>query len=222
MLHQKPLFAFDWDDVLADRDQIREAVKELFVLAGVPPAFEQLTYDYAKRQGGYHFRAQLRAVLRQFPYLIPTAPVIQRTFEESLGRLSAMIYPDAERFIVRLHTANLPIAIVTTGDTDFQQRKVARAGLSRYAEHMIFVPHRNESIGEDKSRALGQLLEMYPKILYFEDRPHIIKKVHEEHGRHGRIVPIRVDRKLESTIKYPNIIRHFDDFDLDKWVGNGS
>ncbi len=218
MQHAKPLFVFDWDDVLADREKIRAAVRELFVLAGVPPAFEEVTYDWAKRQGGYHFRTQLRAVLRQYPYLIRMAPVLQRTFEESLTKLGNVVYPDAERFIVKLY-GTFPIAIVTTGDTDFQQRKVARTGLSQYAQHMIFVPSRNESIGEDKSRALGQLLEMYPKIFFFEDRPQIIKQVHEDHGRHGRLVPIRVDRKLESTLTYPNIIRHFDDFDLAKWTG---
>jgi phosphoglycolate phosphatase-like HAD superfamily hydrolase len=219
MQHSKPLFAFDWDDVIADREQIRDAVRDLFLLAGVPRAFEEVTYDYAKRQGGYHFKAQLRAVLRQYPYLVPTAPVLQRTFEESLKRLSNVVYPDAERFITHLY-GRFPIAIVTTGDTDFQQRKVAQAGLARYADHMIFVQHRNESIGEDKSRVLGQLLEMYPKIFFFEDRPMIIKQVHDEHSKHGRVIPIRVDRKLESTIKYPNIIRHFDEFDLSRWIGD--
>lgn len=220
MQNQKPLFAFDWDDVIADRDQIREAVRELFVLSGVPPAFEEVTYQWAVRQGGYHFRAQLRAVLRHYPYLVSAAPALQRTFEESLKRLGGIVYPDAERFIVRLHTCGMPIAIVTTGDADFQQRKVAQAGLAKYADHMIFVPHRILSTGEDKSRALGQLLEMYPTIIFFENQPQIISRVHEQHGKHGRIVPVRVDRKLESTIKYPNIIRHFDEFNMDTLIKN--
>jgi phosphoglycolate phosphatase-like HAD superfamily hydrolase len=217
--HDKPLFAFDWDDVIANRDHIRAAIRELFLLAGTHPDVEQRAYDKVKSLGGYNFRNHLREILHQHPHLVSASPVMYRAYREAMERLSHEIYTDAERFIVRLH-GRFGVAIVTTGDPEHQQQKVARSGLDKYIQHMIFIPQRDETMAADKSRALGQLAEMYPKIFFFEDRPQIIRHVHDEHGKHGRIIPIRVDRKLETSLKYPNIIRHFDEFDVDKWTNS--
>jgi FMN phosphatase YigB (HAD superfamily) len=217
MRHSKPIFVFDWDDVVADKESVWRLIYDLFRLAGVPHDTIQVTLQKVM-PNGYSFRSHLREILRYQPHLIPAAATLDRAFYESNDRLT-QIYQDAELFMQRLH-GRYPMAILTTGDTEFQQRKIWRSGLERYVDHMLFVPQEGEeTIPARKSRALGQLLEMYPRIFFFEDQPTTIGQVHKEHDHHRRIVPIRVNRKLESSIKYPNIIRHFDEFDLERWVG---
>ncbi len=108
------------------------------------------------------------------------------------------------------------MAMLTVGWPEFQQQKMQRSGLARYFDHMLFPAHQSGQTSRQKSRSLGQLLELYPRIIYFEDQPDVVTHIHAEHGKHGRILPIRVNRSLESAIKYPNIIRHFDEVDIEK------
>lgn len=216
-MHDRPLFAFDWDDVIANRDRLRSAIRDLFTLAGVSSAVEQESYEAVKKKGGYSFNKHVREILRHDPRLKDSAAALARAFDALLRSMDRLVYPDAERFLLRIY-GHFPIAIVTTGDTDFQQRKIAQSGIAQYADHLVCIEHRPELLARDKSRALGQLLEMYPRIFFFEDRAPVVATVHEEHDRHGRIVPIRVDRAMQSSIAYPNIIRHFDEFDLNRWL----
>ena len=220
-MHDRQLFAFDWDDVIANRDRLRDAIRNLFLVAGVSSTVEEESYEAVKKKGGYAFRAHLREILRREPRLKDSAPALAKAFDTLLQEIDRLVYPDAERFLLRIY-GHFPIAIVTSGDTDFQQRKVARSGIAQYADHLMFIEHRPQAFAADKSRALGQLLELYPRIFFFEDRTATISTVHKEHGKHGRIVPIRVDRKMQTTISYPNIIRHFDEFDLNHWMNLSS
>ncbi len=216
--HQKPLFAFDWDDVVIDTDRLRALVFDLPKLAGISKEDNQAVFDSFRDNGGYNLTRHMRGLAEKYPQLAPVIPVLSRAITESMNRDTNLIFLDAARFIQRLH-GQYDLAIVTTGDPEWQQEKIWRTGLGRYFDHMLFAPETSEGTPTSKSRIISRLLEMYPKIFYFEDRTDTLARIHEEHGHHGRIVPIRVDRKLESSLKYPNIIRHFDEFDLDRWVG---
>jgi FMN phosphatase YigB (HAD superfamily) len=216
--HQKPLFAFDWDDVILNTDRVRELVFGLPVLAGVSDQDNRAIFATFKDKVGYNFKTHLKKLVEKYPHLITAVPALQHAFAESLHRDTELVYRDAARFIQRLY-GQYDLAIVTTGDPEWQQERISRTGLGPCFNHMLFAPEASEGTPVSKSRIVSRLLEMYPQIFFFEDRVDTLAQVHEEHGRHGRLIPIRVDRKLESTLKYPNIIRHFDEFDLDRWVG---
>ena len=224
MQHTKPLFVFDWDDVISHTNKLRELTLELFRLSGLPDEVINEATQKVRNSGGYNFYHHAKLLSKAYPEKEVVLAAIVRVFEKARDQLGRVVYPDAERFLQRLRGNNFPIAILTIGNPEFQQGKVARTGLASLFDHMVFLPaDRGESVApEEKARVLGQFLEMYPSIVYFEDQPETIAAIHNHHGRHGRVVPVRVDRKLESTIKYPNIIRHFDEFDLTRWVGNGA
>lgn len=216
MMHTKTLFVFDWDDVVADREQLRALAADIFRLAGVAPQTEQLLYERAREDGGYSFRQHLRGVLRYYPHLISSAATLHRSFEESFDRLGTRVYPDAQRFIERLH-GEFPLAVISAGDPEFQQHKIGRSRLANFFRHMLFVPSRADRLARAKSRALGQLLELYPRIVYFGHHADVIGHVHDEHSRHGRVIPIRVFRDAPVTLKYPNLVRNFDEVDVSSY-----
>ena len=219
--HTQPLFVFDWDDVISQTDKLRELSIELLNLSKLPEPIIIATRDELLERGGYNFYRHAKLLAKRHPDYEVGLEAVMRIFEKARDRLGSAVYPDAERFLRRLH-GTYSLAIITIGDPEFQQGKVARTGLASLFDHMVFLPapRGERAAPEAKARVLGQFLEFYPRIFYFEDQPKTIAALHEKHGRHGRIVPIRVDRKLESTLKYPNIIRHFDEFDLDRWVAN--
>lgn len=221
MFHQKPLFAFDWDDVVLNTDRVRDLVYSLPRLAGVSDEDNRAVVATFNGNGGYNFTRHLKELIKKHPHLATAGPALRRAFAESLDKDPELLYVDAARFIQRL-SGQYDMAIVTTGDPEWQQEKIWRTGLGRHFKHMLFVPETSEGAPAGKARYLSRLLEMYPKVFFFEDRIDTITRVHEDHGHHGRIIPIRVDRKLESSLKYPNIIRHFDEFDLDRWIGTDS
>jgi FMN phosphatase YigB (HAD superfamily) len=214
-LHHKPLFAFDWDDVILNTDKVRELCYNLPRLAGISDELNNKVIDSFKNNGGYNFRRHMRDLVRHDASLATVVPVLQRAFDDFFKHEKELLYRDAERIIQRLH-GRYDLAVVTTGDPEFQQHKIALTGMARYFRHMLFVPEGKRGVPASKARALGQLLELYPKVFFFDDRVDTIGQAHDEHGHHGRLVPIRVDRKLQSTVRYPNIIRHFDEFSFEE------
>lgn len=209
MFQTRPVFVFDWDGVLANQDELHRIAADIFALAGVPEQTERATYDRILGAGGYNFRRQLQEVLRHHPHLIPSAGTLHRTFTDSLERLSQPVYPDVYQFIQRLRD-RYRVALLVAGDSEFEQQKIQRSGLASSVSQMLFVP-RNREVGAAKARALGQLLELYPSVIYFDDEPEALAAVHDTHAHHQRVVSFRVDRSQKQTARYSHAIRSFAD-----------
>jgi len=208
MMHEKQLFAFDWDDVIFDAPTFKQAIAAVLTQAGALPEAIWAPRRKIITEVPYSFSSHVDELMSEFPDL-------GRQMREQLmnlwGSAGSLVYPDALSFLHGL-AGQSPTALITAGDPDFQQRKLAATGLKDSFHHSIFVPVTGARVPKAKAAALGQLLELYPSIIYFDDRADIIEEIHRQHGRHGRITPIRVARDLKTTIPYPHIIRHFGEF----------
>lgn len=210
MLHSKPLFAFDWDDVLHNTAEMRDFESTLFGLAGVPPEATAAAAFRVRMSGSFSLPRLIGEIGSYYPAVLAAAPTLQRVYHDTWEQRGSLVFPDAEKFIQKLY-GRFPLAIITIGDAEFQQRKVYRSGLGSLFNHMMFLaPQKNVAIaGQEKARAIGQLLELYPSVIYFDDRQEIISAVHDEHSKHGRVIPFRVERRNEPA-RYSHVITSFD------------
>lgn len=210
MQHTKPIFVFDWDDVISATDRLRELTYELLLLSGLDREQIRQAGKEVRHGGGYHFHEHAKLLAKQYPEKEVALEAIRRIFDKARDHLGSVIYPDAEKFLHRV-AARYPLAVITAGNTDFQQQKIHRSGLAHLFSHMLFVPEsmKSHEVPQSKSRALGQLLELYPTILYFDDRADTLATIYDQHKHHQRILPLRVMRN-EKPARYSHVITSFD------------
>jgi len=211
MQHQKPLFVFDWDEVISHTDRLRDLTQELFSLIDLPSEGVAEVANRVVETGGYNFNRHAHELAKLYPEKEISLFKLQQSYDLARDHLGSVIYPDAERFLRRLY-GRYPMAVLTVGDPEFQQQKVYRSGLTSLFSQMIFLPTYTRGEGDapkSKSRALGQLLELYPSILYFEDRADTIGRIYDEHKHHNRIIPLRVSRANKPG-RYSHVITSFD------------
>lgn len=164
----------DFDDVLFDTASFKDAIKDIFLTAGLTDAQFQETYDRARVSGGVHVYsgdAHLEIVEHDFGIKKET---LKKLIGDFLSDTSMFIFDDAVPFLEMIQKKG-KICLVSFGASSWQNKKVLNSGIAHYFDD-IQIGARN------KGTAISQTgLQSEKPAFFIDDRVDFIDQVKEKH-----------------------------------------
>ena len=171
----------------------------IFTRRGMPLDSVTRTYERLRGEQGFSIDGFLHALSPLFPSL--DAAGIKREFETWFAS-SLTLYEDAPPFLAKLARRSLPVAIVTAGNTSFQEEKVRRMKLS-YSHLFVAEPPKT------KSEALRTLIGIHGgPIIHVDDSVGELDNIRRAGLRSEEVMTIRMARPGDGAVKMASEFPH--------------
>ncbi len=191
--------AIDFDNCLAYYRDKRAGLFRVFTESGVDEPVARRAYDYANDHGGFSLDSVVSILEKEENTHINRGGLRNR-FNSWLS-LSIAPYPDVNDFMERAKSLNVPVAVITYGNKDYQKEKIRLTKIS--CGKLIVTP----TVGE-KYIALKQLIDLYGVPIAFIDDRRLELDNTREHFGETEVVTFHVMRVDAPRPKTPAKFKH--------------
>lgn len=210
---QATCIAVDFDGTLAYFRGGYDKLFAIFSRRGVDPVIVKECYEQTKRESGFSISALVSAVTAQSSCHFDMGE-IESEFRDWLG-VSLVPYIDGTTVLGQWRCREVPVVILTAGNTEYQTQKVQAARMPH--DQLIVVANERE-----KPVIVRQLLERYgPPILLIEDRPSVLDSMRESGLLKHQVITVRLLRRESPYVNDKSMYKHYSCNTLDELLRLG-